>query len=142
MLKRSWPRSRSACEMANGNTSATWPLILPVWSSSSSLSATPAAAVRDTVPATSGCAELLFGRNELFSYGSYRGASCISWRHPEASARKGKRPRAKMLILNLHHLCRVEPREKQPRGVRVELGVAGFDREEELVLRGQLEAWR
>src|SRR6185436_2166181 len=141
MLKRSSPRSRSARVMANGNTVAIWPLTLPVLSSSSSSSTAPAVSTRDTVPATSGCAELPFGKIALCSYGSYRGASCISCRH---AARNGRSETTEvrsnfLLMVNLHHLTRMQAREELLRRVGIELRVGRLDGEEESALARALE---
>src|SRR6188508_1904046 len=121
MLKRSSPRSRSARVIGNGNTVPIWPLTLPVLSNSSSFSTAPAVSTRDTVPATSGCAELPFGKMALCSYGSYLGASCISWRHAAKVRRQKTEVRSNFLLMvNLHHLTRMQARQELLRRVGIE----------------------
>src|SRR5690606_20553516 len=134
-LNRCSPRSRSARVMANGKRLASWPPILPVVSSSSAFS-NP----RATVPSTSGCDDAPPGNVALASSGSYRGASCMSWRQPATPATTRpmatRRPTCLLLLVNGHHLARVEPAQERARLVGVEPGIARLDGEKEPVLAG------
>src|SRR5215472_7435059 len=73
----------------------------------------------------------------------------MSWRQPTSTRRKLRTTNLELrtfargaLVLNFHHLSRMKTREEGAGRVEVELGVARFDDEEELVLARAIEVRR
>src|SRR5688572_21929658 len=132
MLKRSWPRAIMAAVTGIGNESASCPSILP-WYRCSSSRSTPRATVlvtgrRDPRPSA---------KKALASSGSYRGASCMSWRQapsarqPAAISSSGRA----WLRRNVGYSYRVQGLQKLLRRIALELRVGDFDAEKEPVAR-------
>src|SRR5262245_12779414 len=155
-LKRCSPRLRSVSLIGNGKLSANLPPTLPAYRCSSSFRKP-----RATVPSTSGCADAPPGSTALASSGSYRGASCMSWRQAVENVSKGRRKKEKgknaarrrpavsafflfpfslyefTLFLNFHHPARLETVQERACLFEIEFRIGRFDHEEEAI-RGRM----
>src|SRR5688572_11804979 len=90
-----------------------------------------------------GRAELPLPNESDASSGSYRGASCMSWRQPaETTAMNASAASKIRLVLNGHHLTGIQALEERPGLFGIEVRIGRFDGQEETGLAGQREAFR
>src|SRR5581483_11894340 len=144
MLKRSCPRAITDAVTGNGNSVASTPFTLPVYSSASSRSWP-----RATVPGTGARADRSSLKNGASRSGMYFGWSCMSCRQDadasptstasSAAASRSPRPIVRGPIGNGRHLARTERLEELARVVELELRVARLDQQEEAVAARQRE---